>query len=274
MTTFSTPEDIYLASVDNLHYVGSYVKRVSPLFDHFWCVIGGLGGLNFFTKLYASDITFYDVNPAAIDYAKMLFELIKLSQNRVEFISRVFSRPLAGNTDLEGQGLFLSQPGDFTIFNETRNALPLGRRSCFDFYFSRILKGNYTNGNFLISKPLTNCSIMLPCFPVGPNIPVFQSTSVRVNTFYYGKGWLESETTFNQIKQVLLSPTIQFQCFDLTNYDFSAIFEDNQSVLLYSSNIDDWVGKDAWSRTISAWRRSIKAHITSVSLYHGIKNVT
>lgn len=287
---FTNPAELYLASADRMDRVMSNLERVrhelAPAVDTYATVIGGLSGLNYLTALTPKQIVFYDINPVALGYARLMVELIGLSASPRDFISRVFSRPVAdfltqsGAPDLTvaNQERYLACPVDEALLAGTLGALSPAGRETFEAFLRPHLAGRTLEG-------VRNCRRLLPCWPANQRVPVGGGAALgcdeagqlvpNTNTFFYGLGWLASPETFALARRALAQATLSYQQFDLLHRELPELAAWSGSWVLHVSNIDDWFPQD-WPRLVRQWQtRALTAQcrLTLLSSHNGLTSM-
>lgn len=284
---FTSNAELYLASADRIDRVLmnlSELQNTLPLnVDTYATVIGGLSGLNYLLVLKPRHVVFYDINQAAIEYARLMVEMIRLAANHQDFISRIFSRSMreflahSGEIDLTcaNQEVYLSQPVDKSLLSDTLSRLSPAARLTFEKYVSLFLPGETLDG-------VRNCRRLLPCWPAAQRVPVgagaalghdeFGNLVPNTNTFFYGLGWLASSASFARIKQLLANVDVQYVQFDLLRQDPFGLTDHTDSLILHVSNIDDWFPEE-WPNLIAAWEeRAFEAQcrLNIISSHNGV----
>eukprot|EP00439_Symbiodinium_sp_Y106_P052732 s716_g7.t1 len=112
-----------------LHIVLSLLRARLVDIDRLVSVAGSMTALNLLTAVNPRHLHFFDMNPCAILWGKMLCELILLSSTPHEFVSRLFARSVAeferdaGQLTFRNQEEFLARPVSAAMREETRQAL-------------------------------------------------------------------------------------------------------------------------------------------------------
>ncbi len=263
---FKSKSQIYLASADRMDRVIGNVNALKSLasrsIDTYATVIGGLSGLNYLLSVEPKNIKFFDINPEAIKYAKLIVEIISISKNPRDFISRIFSRSVdsflnqCGFKELtcENQDAFLKRPIETEIYSETITSLSEHGGSSYREFIEPFLSGK-------IFDEIRNCCCLLPCWKTNERVPVGGGQKrgydenghlvPNTNTFFYGQGWLGSEEYFLRIKEILKKAELNYIHFDLLNNDLKCLGDFSDSLVLHASNIDDWF-PDQWVRTVNS----------------------
>ena len=125
--------DCYMAFNDppgELLHITLSLVRARPLHvDRLVSVAGSMTALNLLTVLSPRHIHFFDMNPCAVQWGKMLCELILLSETPQEFMSRLFARNLieferdVGKLTFSNQDKFLMGPVSTDLRVATQQAL-------------------------------------------------------------------------------------------------------------------------------------------------------
>ncbi len=207
-----------------------------------------LMGLNFLLVLFPEEILFVHENPNSLEYMKLIVELILLSEDHEEFISRIFSRNISDflkrgapffpfsrmNLQKEmfaetGEALkktlneftqwsYLASPVDETLKNDTLAKLSKEGRIRYEAFLLPRLEGQIRFEN-------VRCNRLLPCWPVNEPIPfspyammpqnIYGEMEPNTAAFYYGALWLNKKETFQAVKQKLQAAKLDFIPADL-----------------------------------------------------------
>ena len=287
---FSAPAELYLASADRMDRVLENLDRMkgAPVEDTrtYATVIGGLSGLNYLLALRPQRIVFFDRNLSAVDYARLIIEMIGLSKDREDFMGRMFCRPLdafladtgAAALTVGTQEQYLERPVDRTLQADTLSKLSPVSRQIFNAYMTPYLPGKTL-------EEVRNCRRLLPCWPIGKMVPVgggeaegIDELGQRVpntNTFFYGLGWLSSPESFLKVKQAISRADVQFAHVDLLKQDLRCLSDPSLPAVLHVSNIDDWF-PEAWALKAREWERLVlswQGRLTIVTSHNGIRRL-
>ena len=125
--------DCYIAFNDPpgelLHIILTLVRARLLEVDRLVSVAGSMTALNFLTALNPGHIHFFDMNPCAIQWGRMLCELILLSDTPQEFVSRLFARNVtefehhSGKLTVLNQDRYLMWPASAGLRNSTQRFL-------------------------------------------------------------------------------------------------------------------------------------------------------
>lgn len=262
---FNTTADVYLASADRIDFVQENLKQLAEKntteVDTYATVIGGMSGLNYLLQVRPCKIVFFDINVSAIPYAKLIVELIKISTTPEEFISRIFCRSVDEFTRHHGaltpdnQAIYLSQGLNEAILADTVSRLSRQAQNTYRTYLGPYLDGDTVPG-------VRNCCRLLPCWPDNERVPVGAGQELgtdesgnlvpNTNTFFYGKGWLSSASSYQKVKQSILNAELSFVPFDLLKQDIRLLTGTHEDVVVHASNIDDWF-PEPWSNATEKW---------------------
>jgi hypothetical protein len=252
---FLSSADLYLASADRMSLVLDHAQKVAENrwteLGTFATVIGGLSGLNYLAAVKPREIVFFDINLHALEYTRLVCELIRKSSDHRNFISRIFGRSVdrflekKGDADLtvENQEAYLLEPIDRGLFEETIRGLSTGSRTL----FKALLVPRWT-------RPVLDgawcCRRLLPCWPPQVGVPVTLGQKVfrypsgeempNTNTFFYGQGWLGSAGSFLRVRANIEEAVVRICHFDLLRQDLASLVNLSSKTLLHISNIDDW----------------------------------
>lgn len=290
MSLFTTPAELYLASADRMDHVLRNVETLGTEgpteVESYATVVGGLSGLNYLTVLRPRQLLFFDLNPSALAYARLIVELVAMSRSPAEFISRVFRRPVSSwleTTDAPGltvdtQADFLRQPIDPSIAADTFLRLSGRGRATFE----------ETIGRFADGVPLAetrNCRRLLPCWPVTERVPVGAGEATgcdergdrvpNTNTFFFGHGWLSADAAFLSVRRCLTETPCRFVCLDVLAQDLDAFVAWGESLAIHVSNIDEWFPA-AWHHRWRSWRERAlerQCRLTTITSHGGVTRV-
>jgi FkbM family methyltransferase len=270
---FQSRGQVYVASADRMDRVlaniDSLQKMPTKKINHYISVVGGLSGLNYLLSVDSAKITFFDLNTHALEYAKLVFELISISADHRDFIGRVFARSVEaflaqhGQTELtlENQHLYLSTPVDPNIVENTLTSLSASGTALYRTYIQPFHDGQVLEG-------VRNCRCLLPCYGIHERVPVgggkdqghneFKQLVPNTNSFFYGHGWLQSKETFLRVQDILRKCPIRYLPFNLLNGDLDGLSNFSGRVVIHASNIDEWF-KDAWDHWLnSVFQQSVR----------------
>ena len=231
-SNFRGESDLYIASADRMDRVLRNLQDLKEnafkQYDVYATVIGGLSGLNYLLAINPKKIIFFDVNYNALKYLELILELIQISDNNQCFISRIFGKSVKNfikkfsfeDLNYQNQEEYLSQSIDIDLVNDTLEKLSENSKKLYLKYLTPFHKKSILDGK-------RNCRRLLPCWDIKLRVPVgggddtgFNEFGIRepnTNTFFYGFGWLESENSFNNIKNKLKNNTIDVRYIDIIN---------------------------------------------------------
>jgi len=277
---FKSTSQLYLASADRMDCVLSNVSALNRLPSQkvgtFATVIGGLSGLNYLLNLEPRNITFFDINLAALSYARLIVEMISISNGPEQFVSRMFSRRVdellnrfgQNKLTVDNQKEYLEMPIDKSLLAGTLSLLSDAGRNTYKAFVGPHLPGKILGG-------VKNCRRLLPCWPVNERVPVGGGEALgwneqgqlvpNTNTFFYGCGWLASEKSFNRVKQALNKAKVCFLPCDLLKQDLRCLGDLSGSLVLHASNMDDWF-REKWVERVNFWVSQSLVHQGSLSL--------
>ena len=264
---FTNPSEVYIASADRfdttLNNLNSLKKFDNVHIDRYLTVIGGLSGLNYLLALEPKEIVFFDLNKSAIPYAQLILELIEISDDAEDFITRIFSRSVNdfvrkynySKLSIENQNQFLTIAYDENILTDTLIKLSESSKNAFQEYITPFLNNNVLEGT-------KNCRRLFPCWPINERVPVgggedtgYNESGERVpntNTFYYGYGWLASYNSYNTIKSRLSKAKVIFRSLDLLQSKAEDLFGNHANCVIHYSNIDDWF-PEQFKNIVTEW---------------------
>lgn len=282
---FRKDHEVYIASADRMDKVTGNIHVISKNYPQgaysYATVIGGLSGLNYLCKLNPEKIFFFDVNEKAVEYCQLILEMITICKSHNEFISRIFCRSVDHFISEQNcltygnQHLYLSQKIDAHILEETVNKLTPNSANLYKQYIIP-----YHSGNIL--PDARNCRHLVPCWPENHVVPVGAGQSCgrnnsgdlvpNINTFFYGKGWLESNESFLQTKAILKRATIICTTQDILADGITNFFEPKHALALHISNIDDWF-PEIFSQSSRHWihqAQKSKSDLLLITSHNGV----
>jgi glycosyltransferase involved in cell wall biosynthesis/SAM-dependent methyltransferase/predicted O-methyltransferase YrrM len=284
---FTRPDELYLASADRMDRVLANLdvlrQEQPPSVDTYATVVGGLSGLNYLLTLTPLKIVFFDINQTAVAYARLVMELIRISAGPQDFIGRVFSRPIekfleeTGEKDLEtgNQARYLECEVNEVLLADTIDRLSPDSRNMYQQGILPHLRAGILDG-------VQNCRQLLPCWRPDERVPVGGGLAYgyneaghlvpNTNTFFYGNGWLESQTSFERVRQTIVRTPLSFQQFDLLSGDLSEIGLQGGAFVLHASNIDDWFPNE-WTPLVAAWETQAlqsQCRLTVITSHNGL----
>lgn len=224
---------VYLGITDDL---GSIEQNISDLkknkidkIDDFYSVCGGGTWLHYLSTLSPEKLILFDINPFALEYTKLIVEIIGISNSREEFISRIYSKSLSkfenehGVLNFNNQFIYLVKKREEDLYKDTLSKLSFNSIASYNKYLTpftyRQNVGELTRNrikNFIpcweeeMLNPPVNNSGVHKIYGGNQKERNFPSTA----TLYYGHGWLESSDSFLNIKNKLNSINIEFRLSD------------------------------------------------------------
>lgn len=209
-------------------------------YDYFYGVSGSwmmiLSGIR--SKL--KGIVLYDYNPLMLLVYNFIYNVIKASDSRKEFITNMFSRKL--NNDLlsnEDVLSYLNQPVDYNIKNNLIEKLKEYKQRGFiaidfinRFYDELILgKDRIVYPSFYWEGKSTHKGFEGKKFRTQKNTKIF-------NTFYYDIVYcFKFDKYYDNLKRILEETPINFKHINFNDIS-SSFLPKNDKILLYMSNID------------------------------------
>lgn len=202
--------DCYLAPNDPpgelLHIVLTLVRAKLLNVGQLVSVVGSMTVLNFLTALSPAAIHFFDMNPCAVAWGKMLCELISVSESPQVFISRLFARDVRVFEEEHGklvcfnQEQFLQEPPSWKWRWESEELLSKESREVYQTVLCPYQEG--------LSRIGWNTPRILPC---EDRRLLRNSTRSGLGSqgrlpedgfasYLYGEGWLASEWTYQQVQ--------------------------------------------------------------------------
>lgn len=194
-------EHVYLASADN--YLGFqlfFEKHKVRQCEHYYTVVGGLGGLNLLPHLNElKSITFFDVNTYTFDVLDLQRNLIEISDSLDNYVSYFFCRNF--QIAIHPDNRFLTQPFSEELYEELRQKLSPKNFETFTYFYIPYLR-NVLNS---IEGPSYHCSRLLPYFEpeyltTQMTHAIFKRDPRSINSLFVGKGWLQNNETFLAVK--------------------------------------------------------------------------
>lgn len=237
---FRDPHKVYLASADQFAGMKSVCESESiPQCKHFYSVIGGLGGLSILAKMQSLEtINFFDVNPFSIEVCRLIFEIIKNSDTRDDFISLIYAREFdSSKYSIENQSIFYSLPLENGLMKRLEDLLGAELYEIYEAVYKPYIINPLHD---LYSGFSIHCT-RLPIFHEAQpeSVMVYPFNSRRslqknrlscVNSFFFGKGWLKSEKEFLSVKNFLTNSEVKIfekSIFDLDPPANSGIYASN-----------------------------------------------
>ncbi|RMG43077.1 MAG: glycosyltransferase, partial [Acidobacteria bacterium] len=292
--SFRSAADLYLASADRMDAVernlAELARRPPPRGGRYATVIGGLSGLNYLLRLAPKEVVFFDVNTAALAYARLIVELIGLSADHRDFTGRVFGRSVerflaeTGERELSlgNQRRYLARPAEAALVDDTRQRLSPAARETFDATLAAFLPGRTVDG-------ARNCRRLLPCWPAAQRVPVggglaegddeWGRSIPNTNTLFYGHGWLASAEAFRTVKRALAAAEVRFAPFDVFDGDLDQLSGGPSTapdpLAIHVSNIDDWF-PDRFAATVRRWREDClreQRPLTVITAVNGVQRL-
>eukprot|EP00746_Dinoflagellata_sp_MGD_P029105 gnl/MRDRNA2_/MRDRNA2_168868_c0_seq1.p1 gnl/MRDRNA2_/MRDRNA2_168868_c0~~gnl/MRDRNA2_/MRDRNA2_168868_c0_seq1.p1 ORF type:complete len:409 (+),score=74.35 gnl/MRDRNA2_/MRDRNA2_168868_c0_seq1:137-1363(+) len=268
-------KDVYIDSGDPLgellHNILSIVRAHEVHLDNFVSVVGSFSAVNLLTSIEPRNIVFFDMNPAAIEVAKLKCELINISDTPQDYISRIFARNVSSFEQAEGrltkhnQHVFLGTPVDEELRTQTK-ALLTGAAK--DIYES--LLQQYQDPDFEDESMKNAPGTMQPCEDRtklkgctmsglgGQHIPMMN----KGFSFRYGDGFLSSERTYSIVRRKLQTLPITW----IAGVDFPAsdamfgredAFHGNRTLLFVMDMFSSGFAADWTPDRIEGWRQAV-----------------
>eukprot|EP00930_Biecheleria_cincta_P034027 TRINITY_DN23555_c0_g1_i2.p1 TRINITY_DN23555_c0_g1~~TRINITY_DN23555_c0_g1_i2.p1 ORF type:complete len:311 (-),score=27.31 TRINITY_DN23555_c0_g1_i2:214-1146(-) len=202
--------DCYLAPNDPpgelLHIVLTLAKANLLQMGQLVSVVGSMTVLNLLTGLSPTAIHFFDMNPCAVAWGKMLCELVLVSECPKVFISRLFARDVKVFEEEHGilsclnQDIFLQTPPSWRWRWESEGLLSGEAREVYQTILCPYQEG--------LIRTNWNTPRILPCEDrrrlrnytrsgLGSQGRLPQDGFA---SYLYGEGWLTSEWTYQQVK--------------------------------------------------------------------------
>lgn len=243
MINWDREEFVYLASADNWKGLEQFLAAHSVIqCKHFYSVIGGLGGLNLIPELNELEsLTFFDLNPHMLRIFELQEQLIRAASSVNEYLDSIFLAKLPKLT-------------------------PLGEAT-YNHFYRPVIAGK--------RGPSVHCAQLLRSYePPSLTTPMVCSVGEfdknNINSFFSGKGWLESDEKFLRVKQALSLPTNV-----LPAAAEELVFQEHAG--LYGSNIWNTSGKfDGWRqvRNKVTWLIGYDDHRGDRVIYYAPKVVS
>lgn len=231
---------IYLASADQFKGMEAIVEEEEVLqCQHFYSVVGGLGGLNVLARLKeVESITFFDINPYMLLVAELMIEIIRNAEDRNTFISLIYGREFdAKRYSFANQRSYYELPIDPKWSQRLERIL---RPKLFErykrFYWPYIqnpMDDSYDGVSI-------HCTRLLVFHEAPINgvmtYPFLDREQMRVNniscinSFFFGKGWLRNEDRYQRVRQQMRICKIKMlvqSIFDIEPPDSSGLYASN-----------------------------------------------
>ena len=217
---FTKPDKVYLASADQFKGMEPIVEGEGVLqCRHFYSVVGGMGGLNILARLKNLDtITFFDINPHAVEIGRLVVELIKHAPDRDTFVSLIYGRLFDGVAyDVATQDQYYALPIEPEWTERVLTAVGPDLFKLYQEAYSPYIENPLVDQYEGISVHCTR----LPLYHDAPidgvmTHPFVERSALKehrvtsVNSFFYGKGWLKDEARYQRVRQHLLSCEVSF----------------------------------------------------------------
>jgi hypothetical protein len=242
------PRLVYVASADQWLGMKAFFDKDHLMeCDVFYSVIGGLGGLNFLHMIkQARKIVFYDSNSYAVRILDLQIQLIINCSSVNEYISHIYQREfdmLKYNVSIQLN--FLNSSVDGRYKENLNRILTPKALETYNYYYQPYVDASSAR---LHGGPTIHCSWLLPLFERDPTqlkepnalisdslvMPLFDTGPMggnNFNTFYVGKGWLESDEAFLATQHQLLNLEVEALIGDITHLspegDFPGIYLSN-----------------------------------------------
>ncbi|CAJ1398197.1 unnamed protein product [Effrenium voratum] len=213
-------EDCYLGFNDPpgemLHIILSLVRARMTEVDQLLSVAGSMTSLNLLTALRPRQIHFFDMNPCAIAWGKMLLELIAASNSRQEFMSQLFARDLLAFEQTHGGLTYLNQHQYLATSTSPKlREEAQGRLSTEGAEVYREILAPFQE---LRRRRDWHTPRLAPCED-RRKVPNRTRSGLGsqgrlpadgVASYHYGEGWLASEWTFQQVQQQLRKTPVRW----------------------------------------------------------------
>ena len=215
--SFCKMRDVYLGSADPVHISQKHSEKIKDAFvdnSNVFSTCGGflsLNVLNCFVDFQVNNLTFFDINPYSVDFARYVVKLIKNSNDILSFLEKYLMLHVK---ELRGEYILLptSQEERDRIFEENNK------------------HHNHTSSSifYAVSKsPYDKDRVYLLGFMhiggdrVGELIlkPRDDNTYIYQNTLGVGSGWLYSNKSFLSMKRFLNSVDINFLAAGINDID-------------------------------------------------------
>ncbi|CAL1126622.1 unnamed protein product [Cladocopium goreaui] len=219
-------KDCYLAFNDPpgelLHIILSLVRwgRSADAFnvEQLVSVAGSLTAVNLLMVLpQVKHIHFFDMNPCAIAWGKMLIELIKASRSPQHFISQLFARDVLTFEEQQGfplrcsnQQEYLQQPISRTLRDKAQGAMSAGSADVYGRILMPYQEGVVQWGwHTPRLQPCEDRKQLTTCTRSGLGSQG-RLPEDGVGSYQYGEGWLSSQWTFDQVRGKLLKTPVSW----------------------------------------------------------------
>lgn len=212
---FKTQDKVYLASADQFGGMAEFLEGDDILqCEHLYMVIGGLGGLNILPKLRnLKSLTLFDINPFMIEICHLVFAIIRYAEDRDTFISLIYHRQFDSTRyTYANQQDYYALPID-----------PVWQKRLHEVVGDEYFKVHQRLYTPYIQDPMRDiydgtslhCTRM-PVFHEAPAVepmvyPHVTAEDLRnkglssVNSFFFGKGWLQDDSTYRCVRDILLN---------------------------------------------------------------------
>lgn len=259
----------------------------------FASVAGSLGVFNVLVNLPPMRrVVLYDVNTWTLEYAAMVVEVIRVSRSRADFLTNMFGRDASAVANSSSTAAFardfLNQPFDPSLVTATTSRLS-ARAACTHRWLTTTLM-SHTGARrppsatrsvcervLLTSNPKANPKTS-PATVAGcsdgygkrfSKTQCLSAAAIHPNscTPYYGHGWLRNETSFNSLRDHLARVSyVEWNATQpLDNLvggsEDTRAHRGKASLVLYTSNIANWVGEANWRQLLVEWAQHPKFRV-------------
>jgi hypothetical protein len=240
---FQAADKVYLASADQFKGMEKLVESQEILqCEHFYSVIGGLGGLNILSRLNApKTIHFFDINPHTINICHLIIKVILISDKRDDFITNMYGRVFDSNKySFANQEEYYSLPVEADLLETLRQKVGEEDYKTYEkFYLPYIedpMKDVYDGESIHCTRmPIFHEAraneVMTHPFIGRSELKAKGITSI--NSFFFGKGWLKNEERFIQVKKNLIDSKVVVSAASIFNLN------PPRNSGLYASNVLD-----------------------------------
>lgn len=266
----------------------------------FATVIGGLSGLNLLSQQsqpgaeHGSSvlpstpraITFFDINPWVLEYARMVVEVITLSPSRHEYVGRMFSRNVSRVLNTTAGTMAELQPAheapfmalamDVGLAAETQARLTPASRCAHEWLTREVVTQPVPKApppqrrvceHIKLFFPPTQSPKLNPyavsgkCKLVSPNPRALHNCLTQPNqcTLYYGSGWLATEATYASVRRMLSAAPIEFKLWNLYANTLRQLVDaaSYRTVVAYLSNAP-YFGGGQYNTTLRDWQLELE----------------
>jgi|GEM_PF-1989945 tetratricopeptide (TPR) repeat protein len=244
-------DTVYTGITDGLNNINDNINLLTKHnivnIDRFYSVCGGGTWLHYLSILEPKKIVLFDINPYAIQYTRLLVELITISPTKEQFIQNIYCRNINtfiskyGELNFFNQFKYLSMPYIEKYYYDCISQLSPDSLICYNtfikpFHFSQVTENNPSR--------IKN---LLPCWLEEFSNPPVDNTGIGIiysgrlkgknfpstATLYYNHGWLLDQLCYAQVRNKVINTVLEYSICDAK----SIIYANDQQPALYKNKI-------------------------------------